>query len=41
MSMQTFSSVIVSCASIQIVCMIIDHADLTAMSKIMQMVMSH
>jgi len=41
MSMQTFSSVIVSCASIQIVCKIIDHADLTAMSKIMQMVMSH
>jgi hypothetical protein len=41
MSMQTFNSVIISCASIQIVCKIIDNADLTAVSKIMQLVMSH
>ena len=40
-SMQTFNSVIISCASIQIVCKIIDNTDMSAVGKIIQLAMTH
>lgn len=40
-SLQTFNSVVISCASIQIVCKIIDNADMSAVGKIIQLALTH